>query len=101
MTDFLFAIGAARDDRFDASLAQKSTEAVAVIASVGKQLLDARDQAHTRFGLRAIGCVARRKDQDPRTTELINNRVDLGVLASFGQADRLNFGPPFPPLAQR
>ena len=49
----------------------------------------------------AIGGVARRQDQHPRAEKRIDDRVEFAVAAAFREPDRLKFGPPFPPLAQR
>jgi hypothetical protein len=43
----------------------------------------------------------RRQDQHPRASIRIDDRVDFAVAAAFREPDRLKFGPPFPPLAQR
>jgi hypothetical protein len=32
---------------------------------------------------------------------LVDDRMDLAVAAAFRETERLEFGPPFPPLAQR
>jgi hypothetical protein len=48
-----------------------------------------------------LGGVARREDQHPRASIRIDNRVDFAVAAALGEPNRLKFGPPFPPLAQR
>ena len=101
MPDFLFAVGTSGDDGFDAALAEEGAEVVAVIALVGQQLGDAGNKADAGFGLRAIGGVAGCEDKNPGAAEHIDDRVDLAVPPAFGQADRLNFGPPFPPPAQR
>ena len=101
MTDFLFAVGTSWDHGLDAKLAQEGAKLVAVITFIGQQLLDAGQQADTGLGLRAIGSVAGRQDKNPRAAELINHRMNLAVSAAFGQANRLNLGPPFPPPAQR
>ena len=101
MTDFLFAIGAAGNDRLNAEFSEEGTKAVAVIAFIGEQLLDARNETDAGFGQRALGRVARGQDKNPRTAKLIDNRVNLAVSAALGQADSLNLRPPFPPPAQR
>ena len=101
MTDFLFAIGATGDNGLDAELSQEGAEFIAVITFVGQQLRDAGNETDAGFGLRTIGGVAGRQDKNPRTTKFINNRMNLAVSATFGQANRLKFRPPFPPPAQR
>ena len=72
-----------------------------VIAFVGEEFLDAGDQADAFLRDDAIGGVARRQDQHPRAEKRIDDRVDFAVAAAFREPDRLKFGPPFPPLAQR
>lgn len=101
MADFLFAIGSSWDYRPDAKLSQEGAETVAVIAFVGEQLLDAGKKADTSLGLRTIGSVAGRQDKNPRATKFVNNRMNLAVSAAFGQANRLDLRPPFPPPEQR
>jgi len=101
MTDFLFAIRAPRNYRLDAEFSEESAKAVAVITFIGEQLFDAGNEANASFGLRAVGSVPGRQNKNPRTTKLINDRMNLAVSAAFGQADSLNLRPPFPPPAQR
>jgi hypothetical protein len=101
VADFLFAIGTPRDNGLDAELAQKGAEAVAVIALVGEQLLDAGNETDAGFGLCAIGGISGCQNKNPWAAKLINNSMNLAVSAAFGQADSLNLRPPFPPPAQR
>jgi hypothetical protein len=64
-------------------------------------LADAGDTADAGLRHHAIGGVARREDQDQRTAQVVDNRMDLAVSTTLGAAYRLRLGPPFPPLAQR
>jgi hypothetical protein len=101
MPDALLAIGFTRDDRFDFLAFEEGAKRIRVVALVGQKLLDAGDQADAFLRHGAVGGVARREDQYPRAEKLINDRVDFAVAAALGEPDRLKFGPPFPPLAQR
>jgi len=101
VADFLFAVFAARDDGLDAELAQEGAEGIAVVTFVGQKLFDAGNETDAGFGQRAFDDVAGRQDKNPRPAKLVDDRVNLAVFAAFGQADRLNLRPPFPPPAQR
>ncbi len=101
MADTLLAVGFARDDGPYFLLFEEGAKRIRVITFVGQKLLDARDQADAFLRDDTVGGVARREDQYPRAEKLIDDRVDFAVAAALGEPDRLNFGPPFPPLAQR
>jgi len=101
VTDFRFAIGFARDDGLDAAGLKKGTQCIAVIALIGEQSLDPRDEADTVLRHNAIGGVAGREDENPRPAKLVDYRMDLAVAAALGRPERLKIRPPFPPLAQR
>src|SRR5208282_4539558 len=77
------AIGLAGDDRLDAVLFQEGAERVGIIAFVSEKLAYAGDQADTGFGHHAVGGIARREDQNPGTTQRVDNRVNLAVAAAF------------------
>ncbi len=99
--DTLFAVGFARDDRLDLVVFEESSERIGVITFVGQKFLDAGDQADAFLRHDTVGSVARREDQHPRPEVRIDDRVDFPVAAALGEPNRLKFGPPFPPLAQR
>ena len=99
--DALLAVGSARDDRLDFLVFEEGAKRIGIIAIVGREFLDAGDQADAFLRHDAIGGVARRQDQHPRAEKRIDDRVDFAVAAAFREPDRLKFGPPFPPLAQR
>ncbi len=101
MADTLLAVGFARDDGPYFLLFEEGAKRIRVITFVGQKLLDARDQADTFLRYDTVGGVARRQDQHPRAEKFIDDRVDFAVAAALGEPDRLEFGPPFPPLAQR
>ena len=86
---------------FDSLLLEKGAERISIITFVSDQFRHARDQADAVLGHDAIGGVSRCEDEDPRSTELVNDRMNLAVSAAFGDAYGLGLGPPFPPLAQR
>src|SRR6478736_2122494 len=86
---------------FDAVLAQRLAERVAVISLVTEQLGDAVEQTDTCRPDCAVGSVARREDQDPRAAQLIDKAVNLAVAPALSDANRLFRRPPFPPPAQR
>src|SRR5262249_46685826 len=90
-----------RDDRLDPTFFEEATKCIGIISLVCYQFSDAGDQAHAGFGHDAVGRVARRQYEYPRTALIIDNRMDLAVPTAFGDAYRLRLGPPFPPLAQR
>ncbi len=97
----LLAVGFARDDGPYFLLFEEGAKRIRVITFVGQKLPDARDQADAFLRHDTVGGVARREDQYPRAEKFIDDRVDFAVVAAFRKPDRLNFGPPFPPLAQR
>ena len=99
--DALFAVGFARDDGTYFLLFEKGAKRIRVITFVGQKFLDAGDQADAFLRHDAIGGVARREDQYPRAEKLIDDRVDFAITAALREPDRLEFGPPFPPPAQR
>jgi hypothetical protein len=99
--DFVFAVGFAWDDGFDAALLEEGADCIGILAFVGEELFDARDQADAFFGHHAIGGIAWREDERPGAAIFVDNRVDLAVAAAFCRPDRLKIRPPFPPLAQR
>lgn len=101
VADFLFAIGFAWNDGFDAMLFEESSNCIRIIAFIGEKLFDSRDQADAFLGHDTIGRVAGGQDKGPRPAFRIDNRVDFAVLATFRKPDRLKIRPPFPPLAQR
>ena len=61
VTDFLFTIALARNDRLDAALLEKSTDSVRVIALVCEELFDAGDQTDAFLRHHTIGGVAGRE----------------------------------------
>ncbi len=101
MPDALLSIGFTRDDGPYFLLVEEGAKRIRVITFVGQKLLDAGDQADAFLRHGAVCGVARREDQPPRAEKLIDNRVDFAVAAALGEPERLKFGPPFPPLAQR
>jgi len=101
MANLLLAIGFAGNDRLDVVGFEEGAERIGVIAFVREKLRDTGDQADAGFGHHAVGGVARREDQHPGTTKVVDNRMDLAVSTAFGDTYRLRLGPPFPPLAQR
>ncbi len=101
MTDFLFAVALARNDRLDAALLEEGADSVRVIALVGEEFLDAGDQTDAFLRHHTISGVARREDKDPRSTLFVDHRVDFAVAPALRKPERLEISPPFPPLAQR
>jgi hypothetical protein len=101
MPDALLAIGFTRDDRLDSLLSEEGAKRIGVVALIRQKFLDDGDQADAFLRHDTVGGVSRREDQHPRAEKLIDNRVDFAVVAAFRKPDRLKFGPPFPPLAQR
>jgi len=80
---------------------RQGAKRIGIIAFVSQEFLDAGDQADAFLRHDTVGGVARREDQYPRAEERIDDRVDFAVAAALGKPNRLKFGPPFPPLAQR
>ncbi len=101
VADLLFAVGFAWDDGLDAALLEESPDRIGIIAFVGEELFDAGDETDTFFGHHTIGDIARCEDERPGPAKRINYHMYLAVVAAFRKPDRLKFGPPFPPLAQR
>ena len=95
------AIGFAGNDGGDPLFREIAAKRIGVIALIDDEFRHARDQTDAGFGHSAIGGVARGEDEDPGSTELVDDRMNLAVSATFGDADRLPLRPPFPPLAQR
>lgn len=97
MADFLLTIGFAGNDRRDAALSQEGSDRIGVVAFVGEEFFDARDEADAFFRHHTIGSIAGRQNEGPGPAEFVDNRVNLAVLATFREPDRLKLGPPFPP----
>jgi len=98
VANFLLAVGLARDDGSYAALFEESPDRIGVITLVGEEFFDAGN--HTD-GHDTIRGVARREDEGPRPTQIVDYCMYFAVVAAFGNADRLTISPPFPPLAQR
>ena len=101
MANALFPIGFAGNDRPDVVGFEEGAERIGVVAFVGKELADAGDTADAGLRHHAIGGVARREDQDQRTAQVVDNRMNLAVSTTFGDAYRLRLRPPLwngPPL---
>lgn len=101
MANAFLAIGFAGDDRLDAIFFEEGAKRIGIIPFVRQQLRNTGDQADACIRHHAVGRVTRREHQHPRTAQLVNNRVNLGVPTAFGDTYGLRFRPPFPPLAQR
>jgi hypothetical protein len=101
MTDAFLSIGFAGDDRPDTVLFEEGPKRIGVVSFVGQKFPDAGDQADTGVSHHTVGRVARRKHQHPWTAQVVNDRVNLTIPATFGETYGLRFCPPFPPLAQR
>jgi hypothetical protein len=80
---------------FDSLLLEIGAERISIITFVSDQFRHARDQADAVLGHDAIGGVSRCEDEDPRSTELVNDRMNLAVSAAFGDAYGLGLGPPY------
>ena len=94
VADFPVAIGFARDDGLDALFFEKGPDRIGVVAFVGEEFFDARDEAHAFFRHHAIGSIAGRQNEGPRPAEFVDDCVNLAVLATFREPDRLKLGPP-------
>lgn len=101
VADLLFAVGFAWDDGLDAAVLEKSPDRIGIIAFVGEEFLDARDETDAFFGHHAIGDIARGEDERPGPANRVHYRMYLAVVAAFRKPDCLKIRPPFPPLAQR
>jgi hypothetical protein len=87
---------------------EEGAKRIGVIAFAGQEFLDAGDQADAFLRHDTGGGIAGRAGQHPRPSIRIDDRVDFAVAAALrpsesskGEPNRLKFGPPFPPLAQR
>jgi hypothetical protein len=88
---------AAPVNRLDAALLEEGADCIGIVAFVGEELFDTRDQADAFFRHHAIGGIARREDERPGAAEFVDHRMDLAVAAAFRRPDRLKIRPPFPP----
>ena len=100
MANALFPIGFAGNDRPDLVGFEEGAERIGVVAFVSEELVDAGDKADAGFCNLTICSIARREDQDPGTAKVVDNRMNLAISATLGDA-YLRLRPPFPPLAQR
>lgn len=94
MLDLDFAVGLRRDDRNGAALDQPGAQSVAVVAFIGNQIVGWRhgiDRQHRDFGIMRI---AGGQQEDVRAALLVADGVELGVPATFGDADTMSQGPP-------
>ena len=101
VADFLFAVGFAWDARLDAALLEEGADCIGIVAFVGEELFDARDQADAFFRYYTVGGVSWREDERLGAAKFVDYRMDLAVAAALRSPDRLKICPPFPPLAQR
>ena len=58
---------------------RKALKRIGVVAFVGEELADAGDAADASLCDHAIGGVARREDQEQRTAQVVDNRMNLAV----------------------
>ena len=101
MANPLFSIGFAGNDRPDVVGFEEGAERIGIVTFVGEELTDAGDKTDAAFRHHAICSVTRREEQDQGTAKVVDNRMNLAISTTFGDAYRLRLRPPFPPLAQR
>jgi len=93
--------GIVGDDRCRAPVDQELAQLIGVIGRVGQAQACAgqRFEQRPREGsITALSCGYFEGDEAPFA---IDDRVDLGGATAARAADRLDFGPPFPPPAER
>ena len=74
---------------------------VCIVGFIGKQITGLRQGSAKHDSTLDVGGLARCQIENQRTALLVAYGVNLGVTASFGAANGLSRGPPFPPPAQR
>lgn len=99
--DPAFAIGPTGDDRHGPTLAQRVAQGVGVVALVGQDIAGVGCAGEQGRSDGDVGDVSGREDQGEGTPDDVGKGVNLGRLAAARGADRLDFGPPFPPKAER
>ena len=99
--DLDFAVRLRGDDRRGSALDQPGAQGVAVVAFVGDQVVRGWNGIDRLDRDLDIMRVARRQQEDVRASFLVADGVELGVPATFGDADTMSQGPPFAPPAVR
>jgi len=92
--------GVVGDDGRGALVDEAGSQSVAVVGGVGQA--GGRRQVGEQLGRDGrVAPMAGTHDQAPWAPEFIDGGVDLGGAPAAGPADGLDFGPPFPPAAER
>ena len=99
--DLPLARDPAGDDRHGAGLAERAAQAVGVVALVRQNVAGAAGAGQELRCDGDVRDVPRRELQREGSADDVGENVDLGRLAAARGADRLSFGPPFPPKAER
>ena len=99
--DLALAVVASGDDGHGPGLAQGSSQGVGIIALVGQDVAGVRCAGEKSRGDGDVRDVAGRQDEREGASDDVSEGVELGGLTATRRADRLDFGPPFPPKAER
>ena len=101
MADRPGAVAAAGDHRHHAVGTQALPQRIAVVAAVGDQPLATAGRGDQGWSGADVGAVAGRQAEGDRPAEEVGGEVDLGRPAAARDTDRLRFGPPLAPPAER
>lgn len=99
--DLAFAVGSTGDDGDGSCFSQRSAQGVGVVALVGQDVASPGRAGEQGRGDGDVRDVAGREDQGKGAAGDVGEGVDLARLAAARRADTLDFGPPFPPKAER
>ena len=80
---------------------QKQAQPIAVVDAIGSTQAGWRQRFEQAAGDGCVATLAGRYDERDGTTATIDNSMDLCRSPAARAADRLEFGPPFPPALQR
>jgi hypothetical protein len=95
------SIAPAGDDGDRALFAQCGTQLVGIVSAVGDQALHADGFADEQVGALDIRCVARGQGKAERSSETIDECVDLRRPTTARDANGLGSSPPFAPPEHR
>lgn len=97
----VLAGGVVGDDGRRAALDQELAQLVGVIGGVGQAEARARKGLQQRPGKGGVAALSGGYFEGDEASLAIDDGVDLGRAPAPRTADRLDFGPPFPPPAER
>ena len=97
----VFARGVVGDDGRRAAFDQELAQLVGVVSGVGQAEARAGQGLQERLGKGGVTALSGGYFEGDEASLAIDDGVDLGRASAARTADRLNFGPPFPPPAER